>query len=375
MIDRIDTPALLVDGERLRRNVTAMADRARAAGARLRPHAKTHKCAEVAELQRAAGAHGVTVATVAEAERFVTAGFDDVLLAHPPVPGRRLDRFVALAARGRLSVAVDDAQTLLAIDAACASACVSPGVLWELDCGLARCGTLPGAATAAAARPAVDELRACRFEGFMTFPGHAYRARGPSEIRTIAVEEAAALRQTAAEFDVDAPILSAGSTPTAHFADAADGITELRPGNYVFYDATQVALGVTTVEDCAVSVLATVVSRPAANRVIVDAGSKALAAERMSELTRGFGIVVDHPELTVERLFEEHGILITDQSTDVRVGDRLRIIPNHSCAAVNLHDRMLVVDAEDVLDMWQVAPRAWREGNAFSSPSQSALWR
>src|SRR5207302_1498355 len=141
----------------------------------------------------------------------------------------------------------------------------------------------------------------------------------------------------------------------------ADGVTEIRPGNYVFYDATQVALGVVGLERCALSVLATVTSRPAPDRLILDCGSKALAAERMTGLTRGFGAVEDHPELRVERLYEEQAIVYTDEPSDIPIGARVRVVPNHACAAANLHSRMLVVDEGTVVDAWPVATREWRE--------------
>ena len=159
---------------------------------------------------------------------------------------------------------------------------------------------------------------------------------------------------------IEVRVRSVGSTPTAHVMSSADGITEIRPGNYVFYDATQVALGIVPLERCALSVLTTVISRPAPDRLIIDAGSKALAAERLTTLLAGFGQVVGHPELTVARLYEEQGIVTSAGPCGIPVGARLGVVPNHSCVAANLHDRMLVQDGGAVVDVWPVAFRGWR---------------
>ena len=152
---------------------------------------------------------------------------------------------------------------------------------------------------------------------------------------------------------------------------SAEGITEIRPGNYVFYDATQVALGIVPPERCALSVLATVTSRPGPDRLILDSGSKALAAERLSTLTPGFGMIEDHPELRVERLYEEQAIVRTDEPCEIPVGARLRVVPNHACAAANLHSEMLVVEERTVVDVWPVATREWREIKAQRRPAWS----
>jgi D-serine deaminase-like pyridoxal phosphate-dependent protein len=158
---------------------------------------------------------------------------------------------------------------------------------------------------------------------------------------------------------IEAEVCSIGTTPTSHFPDTAEGITEIRPGNYVFYDATQVALGVIGAERCALTVLATVTSRPAPDRVILDCGSKALAAERLSALTAGFGLIEGHPEVRVERLFEEQAIVRRDRACALPVGARVQVIPNHACAATNLHSEMLVVDGGSVVDAWPVEIRGW----------------
>jgi D-serine deaminase-like pyridoxal phosphate-dependent protein len=362
-LDLVVTPALVVDRDGVRANVEAMAARAAALGVDLRPHAKTHKSPVIAGLQRDHGAVGLTVATLPEAEGFAAAGVDDLVLSAPPIGDWRLDRLMSLARRVKLRVAVDDAETVAALERACARAGVGVGYLWEIDCGVGRFGTAPGEATAERLAAVADSTRHCSFDGLFTFGGHAYGATDRAGLLAAAADEAQAIAQTASALErrgIEVRVRSVGSTPTTHVMSSADGISEIRPGNYVFYDATQVALGLVPLDRCALSVLTTVVSRPAADRLIIDAGSKALAAERLTTLLPGFGQVVDHPELTVARLYEEQGIVTSAGRCSIPVGARLRVVPNHSCVAANLHDRMLVQEGDVVVDVWPVAFRGWR---------------
>jgi D-serine deaminase-like pyridoxal phosphate-dependent protein len=352
------TPALVLDHDLLIANVAAMAERARTAGVALWPHAKTHKCAQIAGLQRQHGAAGITVATLAEAEYFAAAGFHDILLAYPPVGDWRLVRLTDLARRTRVRVVLDDAGVLAGLIEACRAAGVVIGYLWEVDCGTGRLGTAPGAATAAAiaGAPCGPE---CPFAGLMTFGGHAYAAADDAELDRAAEDERTALEVSADALTaagVDCPVRSAGTTPTAHRlrAGTAPSITEMRPGNYVFYDATQVALGLVGPAECALSVLATVIGRPDPRRVILDAGSKALSAERLTPRAPGFGLVLGHAELTVERLYEQHAIVSAPQPSELRVGERVRIVPNHACTTANLHRRALVAEGDELVDIWSI---------------------
>jgi D-serine deaminase-like pyridoxal phosphate-dependent protein len=365
-LDEVTTPALVIDRSRLLTNVREMAARARTLGVSLRPHAKTHKSPAIAALQREHGAIGLTVATLTEAEGFAGEGVDDLVLTAPPVGAWRLDRLVALARSARIRVAVDDTQVVATLDAACRSAGVHIGYLWEIDCGVGRFGTPPGAITADHVARSVATAGHALFDGLLTFGGHAYGAKDRSGIVAASHDERDAIAQTVAaltERGIETTVRSIGSTPTTHAiesAEAAAGITEIRPGNYVFYDATQVALGVVPLERCALSVLATVTSRPAPDRLILDSGSKALAAETLSTLTAGFGVVQGHPELRVARLYEEQAIVHADRPCDIPIGTRLRVVPNHACAAANLHAEMLVVNGEAIVDVWPVTTREWR---------------
>ena len=373
-LDELATPALIVDRARLVRNIKEMAARADSLGVALRPHAKTHKSPAIAALQRDHGATGLTVATVTEAEAFADEGIDDVLLTAPPVGDWRLERLIALARRARVRVVVDGAESLAALDRACRRAGVTVGYVWEVDCGVARFGTPPGAATVEHIARALEIATHASFDGLLAFGGHAYAATGPDGIAAAARDEHEAIIETVGgllDRGVEVPVRSVGCTPTSHAMKTGEGITEIRPGNYVFYDATQVALGIVPPERCALSVLATVISRPASDRLILDSGSKALAAERLSTLTPGFGLIEDHPELRVERLYEEQAIVCSEAPCDIQVGARLRVVPNHACPAANLHSRMFVVDEGSVVDVWSVAIREWREIEAERRPAWS----
>jgi D-serine deaminase-like pyridoxal phosphate-dependent protein len=363
-ISELTTPALLVDGPVLVKNVRAMAERASRAGVELRPHVKTHKSPPIAELQRQHGAAGFTAATLREAEMLVEHGHDDILLAYPPVGEWRLERLVEVAREARVRVILDSEEALAGLDAACRRSSVAIGWLWEVDSGVGRIGSVPGGATAERVAPLAERYQNAKFDGVMTFAGHAYGAQSPDELREVAADERRAVRETADAFatlGVEARARSVGTTPTSHQLESRDGVTEIRPGNYVFYDATQVALELVDLDRCALSALATVVSRPDPRRLILDCGSKALAAERLTERTRGFGLVLGRPELVVERLFEEHAIVVAAQPIPDRIGDRLRVVPNHSCASANLHERLFVVDRDEIVDEWPVEARGWRK--------------
>lgn len=350
-----------------------MAARAASLGVSLRPHAKTHKSPMIAALQRDHGATGLTVATLSEADLFADHGLADLLITMPPVGHWRLELLVELARRARLRVAVDDADVVAALERACRAGGVEIGYLWEVDCGVGRFGTAPGAATAELVARTAEATRHCSFDGLLAFGGHAYAATDRDELLAAARQERDAVGETVSallDLGIETKVRSIGTTPTSHVLDSADGITELRPGNYVFYDATQVALGLVGLERCALTVLATVVSRPAPDRVILDCGSKALAAERLSALTTGFGLVKGHPELRVERLFEEQAIVVSDRRCELPVGARVEVVPNHACAATNLHNELLVVDDGAIVDVWPVEARGWGPHRGVPEPAR-----
>ncbi len=332
----------------MERNLAAMAAHAAAAGLALRPHAKTHKSGWVARRQRDHGAVGLTVATLHEAEVFAQTGLGDLLIAFPPAGGPRLRRLAELArAIPRLAVSLDDVELAAGLPE-------SVEVLWEIDTGLHRVGTEPGQATAQAVRRLVQLIGQNRFRGLLTHGGHAYRGQreaAAGDERSGLIETAELLRRDG----IEVRELSVGSTPTAQFARAGSGLTEMRPGTYVFGDANQVALGSCQLAGCALAVVATVVSSHS-DRFIVDAGSKALPADLLVPALQGLGIVLGRPELRLSRLSEEHAVV---EGGPAKIGERLVILPAHACTAVNLHPALLVFGASET--RWEpVTARGWR---------------
>ena len=349
------TPVAVVDEGVRERNLRRMQESADKHGLRLRPHAKTHKSGFVALRQIAHGAVGVTVATMHEADVFAGAGVRDILIAHPPVGEPKLRRLHALAARvARLAVAIDTVELAAALPE-------SVEVLWEVDTGLHRLGTLPGELTVDAVRRLLDVIDSRRFRGLMTHGGQSYRARDDSELVGAAQDEAHGLVETAAmlrQQGIEVRELSVGSTPTAHHVEVARGITEMRPGTYVYGDSNLVSLGAQALEDCALAVVATVVSRPESKRAVIDAGSKALSADLRVAGLKGYGIVLGHPHVSIDRMSEEHGVLVAEDPIELRVGDRVAVVPAHACTTVNLHPALLVV-MEQAARWEPVDARGW----------------
>jgi D-serine deaminase-like pyridoxal phosphate-dependent protein len=357
------TPRLILDEARLDANIARMAERVRGLGGVLRPHVKTHKSAEIARRQLAAGAIGVTVATVREASVMLDAGVDDILVAYPPVGEARLAALVQIAERCHLTVVCSEHAHAVAL----AAKGLALDYYWEIDSGTGRLGTPPGRASADAIERALA-LEGPRYRGLMAFAGHAYGVVDVDARRAVAEEERRALGETAEELErrgIHAGTLSVGSTPLA--ALELPWATEYRFGNYAFCDATQVALGSASLDDCALAVEATVIGLPADARVILDAGSKALAAERMSSATAGFGIVRGYPGLQVAQLYEEHAIChATPGSSRPALGDRVEVVPNHACTCANLHAFYDVRGAAG-WDRWRVEARGWEYSSLAGS--------
>lgn len=365
-----DTPYTRVDVAVLEQNLAAMADRARARGVALRPHAKTHKSPDIAARQLAHGADGLTVATVAEAEVFAAHGFADLFIAYPLwLEGTRAARLAALLARGvRLRIGIDSLDGLGMLAAATRDADRSRlTVAVEVDSGHHRSGVDPERAGALAR--AGTEL-GLEVAGVFTFPGHSY---SPDGMHAAAADEQRALRSArdaVLAAGLACPVVSGGSTPTTGDFAAAGGaldggaddvLTELRPGVYALGDAQQWELGAVRPESIALSVVATVVSRREDDdgglRLIVDAGSKALASDR-PEWASGFGRCIEHPDARIVALSEHHAtIAFAPGDAAPALGERMRIVPNHVCTAVNLVDDLIAVDADGTEEVWPVAAR------------------
>jgi D-serine deaminase-like pyridoxal phosphate-dependent protein len=335
-----------------------MAELAASAGVALRPFFKTHKCVEIARLQLEHGAIGGTVAKPSEAEVFLAAGIRDLVVATAVVDARKIERLLVLARHAEIAGVVESEQGVHAWSEAASRAGRRAALLIEVDTGLGRTGVSPGEAALPLARLIAANPH-LELRGVLTHAGQVYVAKSPADIETTGRAEGEALARTAEAIraaGLACPVVSAGSTPTARHVARVPGVTEIRPGNYVFHDGIQAALGVVAEERCALTVLATVVARPAPERVILDCGSKTLSSDAPAAL-RGYGHVFGRPDLVLTRLWEEHALLPVPPESTWSVGDRVRVVPNHACATVNLHDEFVVVRAGEEIGRWRVAAR------------------
>lgn len=357
----LDTPALVFDLDVIERNIAEMAEVARSSGVRLRPHAKTHKSPFIARMQVAAGAHGITVAKLGEAEVMVDAGLDDVLIAYPLVGRAKLERLRALLERAAISVSLDAVEVAEGIGAVGIDIGRSVPVLVEVDTGHHRMGLPPGERSVALA-DAIARVPGVEVIGLLTHAGHAYEATEPAELRRIARSEALDLIRTVElcrDEGLELREVSIGSTPTARAGAQVDGVTEIRPGTYVFNDVQQLRLGVASLTSCGARILSTVVARPTGERFLIDAGSKSFSSDgRSGPPYPGRGVVVDRPDLVIDFTTEEHGVgHLTGDGAALSIGERLEVIPVHVCSAVNLFDVAYGVRGEVVERTIPIAAR------------------
>jgi len=362
-LHELRTPAVLVERARVLANIERMQAAAARRGIRMRPHAKTHKSPLIARWQIERGATGICCAKIGEAEVFANAGIDNIRLPYPlhPVNAPRL---IPLLDRARLSFIVDHLDVARGWSDAISEASREVDVLVKVDVGFHRCGIDPALPGAADFVRHVASLPGLRLRGLLSHAGHGYHASSEEHARCIAAEEARMLRAIAAAAracGVSIEEISAGATPTARYSLEQEGLTEYRAGNYVFFDRTQVGLRAATLDDCAMTVLARVVSKPSANRVILDCGSKTLSSDGargfapmpghglvFRELTVRQGALPDD-DLIIERLSEEHAtVRVTSGSTPLEPGDLVRVLPNHACVVTNLVDEVWLVDGDSV---------------------------
>lgn len=355
----LETPALLLDVDVVERNLTHMAARARTLGVALRPHAKTHKCVTLGRRQLALGAQGITVATLAEAEAFAAAGFDDILWAFP-IDSSHLPRARRIAQRSRLGVVTDDLETARALAG-------SALTVWlKVDCGYGRAGVDPRGSYALDVAAELARERGIVFGGILSHSGHAYRSRSRAEAAAVAESERlvmVAFADTLRTAGMPVRGVSVGSTPAMAAVERLDGVTEARPGNYVFYDRTMVLIGCCAAEDVGVTVLATVVShQPGAGHFVVNAGALALSKDTGPAPVSGpvtFGAVRGHPELTLVSLSQEHGVIraATPDALDgtFPVGAQVEIVPNHSCLTVAHFDHYDVIRRGQIVERWAIS--------------------
>jgi D-serine deaminase-like pyridoxal phosphate-dependent protein len=352
----IASPTVLLYPERIQHNLQRMIELTGDVN-RLRPHVKTHKSPRIAAEQLRLGAIGMTCATLREAEVMAEV-CDDILVAYPPVGAARLERLARLPLDVRVTVAADDAQALDALNVAARLGQRQFDVLVEADLGMHRVGvSSPERAVAIAQH--IDRASALNFAGMLFYPGH---------IREVVSEQGAALAQLGADIGryvtaleaagLPPRIVSGGSTPAAWRMHEVPGVNEVRPGTYVYNDRTTAMIGACDWDDCALTVLATVVSVAVKGQAVIDAGTKALGREPLRAEGDGYGALLDHPEVVVSRMSEEHGILDLSKTTwRPRLGDQVRVVPNHVCIVVHLFDEIIGVRGHAVETRWPVEAR------------------
>lgn len=349
--DDLRTPVVTVQQAIMERNLARMAERAASRGLALCPHIKTHKSTALARRQMELGTAGIMVAKLGEAAVMLDAGLTDQFIGYPLVGLQQETRLRALISQGlRPRVAVDSEAGIHLLARVGEQSGVTIPALIEIDTGFHRCG-LEGVT---AIRQLAGLIRATGvpLQGITCFGGHIGHRTDPAEITRLVAAENAMLAEIQDALSADGYadlIVSQGGTVPAAYLDQISTATEIRPGTYIYNDAAIVAAHAATWEDCAAQVITEVVSTPAADRAIIDAGAKTLAGD--GPVSDSFGYVLERPDLKIERLSEEHGIIVRRDggSTGLRIGDRLRIIPNHVCTMMNLHDHVIVLNGEQVV--------------------------
>jgi len=343
VITELETPVPIIDLGRVERNLSRMQAYADRHGLALRPHIKTHKLPRFAQQQVALGAVGITCQKLGEAEVMADAGLDDILISYPLIGADKARRLAALARRATMGVAIDNPLALETVALAGQEAGRPIRVLVEFDSGMKRTGvtSVEEALALIAQVKAADGLR---FDGLMTYPSSAATASFVHAVKAVGVA---------------LPVVSGGGTPHAAHEHEIVGVTEMRVGTYIYNDRTLVELGAAGLEDCALHVHATVVSRPTEDRAILDCGSKTLSSDLVPRgASAGYGLLVDYPDAVIERLSEEHGMVdLSGSRSKPALGERVRILPNHVCVVTNLHDEVVASRDGLVEGIWPVAAR------------------
>lgn len=358
-IQDLETPALLIDLGIMERNMKRVADYVMRHNLRLRPHTKTHKTPALGRRQLDLGATGLTIAKVGEAEVMLGAQPSDLLLAYPVFGRKKLERLMKVARQTRVTVSLDNTLCASLLSEAASEGEVSIGVLAETDVGMGRVGVDPGTPLVDFVKT-ISRLPGLMWEGVAFYPGHL-RISGNEGLRAMEAlgSTVESIRSDLRHEGFDPQVVSGGSTPTLLQSHLVRGMNEIRPGTYIFNDKNTVLAGACAWEDCAASVLATVVSTARPGQMIIDGGSKTFSSDRLSGSDEvSFGRLMEDPEAVFRKMNEEHGYVdIRECSRKFKVGDQVRMIPNHVCVVVNLHETMYGIRGERVEEVWKVEGR------------------
>lgn len=372
IFDGNKTPGLILDVARVRRNAERMSSIARGNNVRLRPHVKTHKCIEVARIQTVGHSGAITVSTLAEARAFAKHGFTDITYAVPIERGKFADAIEILHSGVKLNLLTNDAVTVKLLDESCGKDSAKLDVFVKIDCGTNRVGVEPHTPEAIEIPRLISDSKNLNFAGILTHAGHSYDVKTKEEILAVAHHERDVMVELAERLrgqNIEVPTVSVGSTPTMSLIDDLTGIDEIRPGNYIFYDNFQATLGSCSFEDTALTVLAAVVHKDIARRkLVIDAGGIALSKDRgpvgLDPLC-GYGRVLDlegiDTGMRVSGLSQEHGEIMANESPmfdKLNVGDRVRILANHSCMTAAQHTHYNVIENGKIIDRWEIH-RGW----------------
>jgi len=371
-LETIKTPSLIVDFGRMKRNAAAVTARAKALNVNLRPHVKTHRCAEIARLQTENNFGGIMVSTLSEAHFFSKNGFSDIVYGVPIERGKFTEAISIAKNIERFAVLTDDAETVDKLNKTAKRENADLDVFLKVDVGYHRCGVEPHTREAVEIPKKISDSSNLNIAGILTHAGHSYHAAAPEKLLAVAHQERDLMRGLAEKLRVEGlevPCVSIGSTPTMSAVDNLEGITELRAGNYIFFDAFQATLGSCSFEDCALTVLAAVVHRDSIRqKIVVDAGAVALSKDRGAvefDKNCGYGHVYDVEgddlNLRVGSLSQEHGeIFVADEKIfkQLKVGSRVRILANHSCLTALQHAYYHILDDGKIIDRWEIN-RGW----------------
>ncbi|MCI8889227.1 MAG: D-TA family PLP-dependent enzyme [Hungatella sp.] len=361
--DAIDTPALLIDQRIMMKNLAAMQKKADSMGVHLRPHTKTHKMPEIARLQVEMGAKGITVAKTGEAERMADYGLDDIFIANEIVGEMKWHRLARLSKKVKIAFGVDSPEVIESIEKVFAREDSMAYLRVEIETGEKRSG-ITEEKTFQALLKLIGQSPHIVLEGIFSHEGHAYGAASPEACQVLfeqAQMTTVRYARIARTMGFAVPVVSVGSTPSLmHSTELLKEITEIRPGTYVFMDAGQGSC-IGTYEHCAASVLTTIISKPEGNRLIGDAGAKALTAQsRGAGLchTEGCGWIKGSKGVYVDHVFDEHAIIYNDElHQNLSIGHKVEIIPNHICPVCNLYDKAYLVQDGEVVKILDIACR------------------
>ena len=358
-VDQLDTPVAIVDIDKLERNIHEMQEAVSRYKVRLRPHIKSHKIPEIARMQLNAGAVGITCAKVGEAEMMSECGIDDIFIAYPIIGMEKYKRLDRLLDRCKIRVGVESIEGVSWLSDYMYTCGRQIDVVIKVYMGLGRTGVQPGSPTLEFASKVI-RMAGLRLVGIFTHEGQVHGKQDHEEGAKLGIETVERFVETAYLLrleGIEIQEVSIGSTPTMKETASVPGVTEARPGNYVYYDISAVAIGVVPPERCALSVIVTVVSRPTSDRAIVDGGSKVFTSDK-HPFVDGHGIIKGIDGIRFDWMNEEHGVLkLSHPSREIHVGDRLEIIPVHACVVSNMWDEIVAVRDGHVEGVWPVRAR------------------